>query len=158
MAEKLWYIKNCDLFELLPPEQLAKLEARSRIRTFPKGSPIYLPTEAAASVLLLAEGRVKLCGYTPEGKQSILAFIEPGELFGELALLVSGGTREEYAEAVAASTVVWLPADEVQRLMAESPGLSLGITKLIGLRRKRIERRLKYLLFRSNRDRLIHLL
>ncbi|MEZ6134051.1 MAG: Crp/Fnr family transcriptional regulator [Pirellulaceae bacterium] len=32
------------------------------------------------------------------------------------------------------------------------------MTKLIGLRRKRIERRLKSLLFRNNRDRLTHLL
>jgi CRP/FNR family cyclic AMP-dependent transcriptional regulator len=42
--------------------------------------------------------------------------------------------------------------------MEESAALALGVTKLIGLRRKRIERRLKSLLFRSNRDRLIHLL
>jgi CRP-like cAMP-binding protein len=32
------------------------------------------------------------------------------------------------------------------------------VTKLIGLRRKRVERRLRSLLFRSNRDRLAHLL
>ena len=44
------------------------------------------------------------------------------------------------------------------QLVEESPTLSLGIAKLFGMRRLRIERRLKYLLFRSNRDRLIHLL
>ena len=32
------------------------------------------------------------------------------------------------------------------------------VTRLMGLRRKRVERRLKSLLFRSNRERLIHLL
>ena len=32
------------------------------------------------------------------------------------------------------------------------------MTKLFGLRRQRVERRLKYLLFRSNRERLVHLL
>ena len=37
-------------------------------------------------------------------------------------------------------------------------GSPFGITKLIGLRRRRIERRLRGLLFRSNRQRLIHLL
>ena len=42
--------------------------------------------------------------------------------------------------------------------MLEQPALSLGVTKLIGLRRKQIERRLKYLLFHSNRDKLVHLL
>lgn len=36
--------------------------------------------------------------------------------------------------------------------------VALGITKMIGLRRHRIEHRLKNLLFLSNRDRLVHLL
>jgi CRP-like cAMP-binding protein len=158
MAEKHWYIKKCDLFLLLTSDQLARLESRSRIRAFTKGNLIYLPTDAANGVLLLAEGRVKLCGYTPDGKQSTLAFIEPGELFGELAILEAGGRREEFAEATVASSVVLIPSDEIERLMRESPSLALGVTKLIGLRRQRIERRLRYLLFRSNRDRLIHLL
>ena len=42
--------------------------------------------------------------------------------------------------------------------MNNYPNISLGITKLIGFRRLRIERRLKSLLFHSNRDRLVHLL
>ncbi len=42
--------------------------------------------------------------------------------------------------------------------MESSPELAIGVVKLIGLRRLRIERRLKSLLFRSHRDRLLHLL
>jgi CRP/FNR family transcriptional regulator, cyclic AMP receptor protein len=157
VAERHWYIKNCQLFERLSIEQLARLEQRARMRRFPKGSPIYLPSDEAEGVFLLVEGRVKICSFTPDGKQAILAFIEPGELFGELALLDPSG-RDEHAETTATSTVVLLPLDELHQLMEESAALALGVTKLIGLRRKRIERRLKSLLFRSNRDRLIHLL
>jgi CRP-like cAMP-binding protein len=157
MPERVWYIKNCRLFELLSAEQFARLEKRARVRRFPKGSPIYLPSDTGRDVFLLAEGRVKLCSFTPDGKQAILAFIEPGELFGELTLMGSSD-REEHAETMAPSTVVLLPGDAVEELMGESPQLAIGVSKLIGLRRRRIERRLKALLFRSNRDRLIHLL
>lgn len=157
MAERVWYIKNCQLFERLTTEQFARLEQRARVRKYPKGAPIYLPSDAGSAVFLLAEGRVKLCSITPDGKQAILAFIEPGELFGELAVLEEG-EREEQAETMAATTLVLLPRDALEQLMSESPQLALGVTKLIGLRRKRIERRLKSLLFRTNRDRLIHLL
>ena len=152
-----WYIKRCRLFERLYDQQLGRLETRACVRTFPKNSPIYLPSDASRSVLLLAEGRVKLSSVTPDGKQSIMALIVPGELFGELALL-GNGTRDEHAETVLASTVVLLPVEAVEQLMSESPELSLGVTKLIGFRRKRIERRLQHLLFRSNRERLVHLL
>ena len=157
MSEKLWFLKGCTLFEQLSNEQLHEIESASRARSFPRNSPVYLPMDEGESVFLLAEGRVKICHLTPEGKQSILAFIDPGELFGELALLTDG-PREEYAEAVDRSTVVMIPGDVMQRVMTAHPELSLGITKMIGLRRRRIEQRLKNLLFLSNRERLTHLL
>ena len=109
MAEKTWYLKQCDLFERLAPAELAQLESRCRSRKFPRNGPIYLPADQADGVLLLTAGRVKICSFTPEGKQAILAFIEPGEIFGELAIF-HGGDRDEYAEAAEASTVVLIPA------------------------------------------------
>ena len=86
-----------------------------------------------------------------EGKQSILAFIEPEELFGELAMFEQG-QRDEYAKAVEPSTVIIIPGEYLQELMGKLSDLTLAITKEIGLRRRRIERRLKNLLCLSNRQ------
>ncbi len=157
MPDKYWFLKHCDLFERLTPDRLKQVEMRCRTRTFAAKSPIYLPADQSDAVLMLASGRVKICSFTYDGKQSILTFIEPGELFGELAILESG-EREEYAEAVTNSSVILIPADEIRKVIEEYPTVSLGVTKLIGMRRRRIERRLKYLLFHSNRDRLANLL
>lgn len=157
MAEKVWHLKSCELFAKLPPEQIARLETCSRSRRFAVRSLVYLPNQEADSVFLLTSGLVKICHVTPDGKQSTLAFIEPGELFGELALLDSS-QRDEYVEVVSAATVVMIPAAEMIELMSQVPQLAVGITKLIGLRRQRIQRRLCNLLFQSNRDRLTHLL
>lgn len=157
MSEKLWHLKNCDVFESLASEHIRRLESRCRARRFPGGTPVYLPGDEASAVYLLARGRAKVCHLTEDGKQSILAFIEPGELFGELALL-EPGPRDDYVETLEPSVVVMIPGDEVRQMMRQHPEVSLGITKVIGLRRKRIERRLKNLLFLSNRQRLVHLL
>ena len=46
----------------------------------------------------------------------------------------------------------------MQAIIQKYPRIVLGITKLIGMRRQKVERRLKNLLFRSNRERVIHLL
>ena len=51
-----------------------------------------------------------------------------------------------------------IPASLLQELLAGRSELALPITKLVGLRRQRIERRLKNLLFQSSRERLVHLL
>ena len=157
MPQRFWYVRNCSLFERLGPEPLARLERVARIRKFPRDSAVYLPSDPLEGAFLLAEGRIRICSTTPEGKRAILTFIEPGELFGELALIQTG-VREDRAEAVVASTVVFLPGAELMQLMESSAPLTLGVSKLIGLRRMRIERRLRSLLFRSNRDRLTHLL
>ena len=157
MASPIWHIQNCLLFQKLAPEQLDRLEQVSRVRQLQAKVPIYLPADVADSIFILASGRAKICHLTPDGKQSILGFIEPGELFGELSL-VAPGRREEYAETVERSLLVMIPGDIVGELMESQPTLALGITRLIGLRRKRIESRLKNLLFLSSRERLTHLL
>jgi CRP/FNR family cyclic AMP-dependent transcriptional regulator len=130
MTERIWCIQKCRLFELLPAADISYLESRARVKTFPGNSSVYFPGDAAESVFVLVDGRIRLYSITPEGKQAILAIVEPGELFGELALLGSD-ERDEHAQA---------------------------ITKFIGMRRKRLERRLRNLLFRSNRERLVGLL
>ena len=155
MSERLWHLKNCSLFEQLSTVELEHIESASRAREFAGGSPIYLPADDAHSVFLLTSGRAIICHLTPDGKKSILALIEPGELFGELALF-EPDQREEYAEALDKTTVVQIPVDVLRQLVERHPHISLGVTKIFGLRRRRIERRLKNLLFHSNRERLTH--
>jgi CRP/FNR family cyclic AMP-dependent transcriptional regulator len=157
MTDRMWCLKKCDLFSKLTADQVQRIEAKSRYRSYSAGKPIYLPSEKADSVFLLTSGLVKVCNLTPDGKESILAFVEQGELFGEIAIF-SRETRDEYVEAVDSSTVVMIPAEEMELLMNENPDVAMAFTKIIGLRRQCIERRLKNLLFKSNRERLVHLL
>lgn len=157
MADSFWHLKNFSLFEHLSPQDISRLEAVSKFRQLSRGEPIYLPADLADGVLVLITGRVKICQITPDGKQSIMTFIEPGEIFGEFAVL-GGNARDEYAEAVLNSQFVLIPKQEMCALMERYPQVSLGISKIVGFRRRRIERRLRNLLFQSNRKRLIHLL
>src|SRR5262245_4980668 len=99
MTETIWFLKRCQLFEQLAPDECRRLESRARARAFPRRSMIYFPDEPGETVLLLTSGRVKIMALTPTGRETILAFIEPGEVFGELAVL-DAGPRNEHAEAV----------------------------------------------------------
>ena len=157
MPENLWYLNQCELFQSLTDEQISKLEAQSRVRTFPKNSPIYLSDERANYVFLLAEGLMKISHITDEGKESILAFIQSGDLFGELAIFENEQT-DEYLYALEASTLVMIPKGEMTQLMVEHAEVAVGMTKIIGRRHQQIERRLKNLLFLSNREKLVHVL
>ncbi|QDT35842.1 Crp/Fnr family transcriptional regulator [Stratiformator vulcanicus] len=157
MDQRYWHLRSSQLFERLNSEQITRLERTSRSKSFAKGELVYLPSDEADCVILTVSGRIKLYTITSDGKQAVLAFIDPGEVFGELPV-VTGGQRDEYAEAMERTTLVIVPGSEIRHLMGNHPDFMFGITKLIGLRRQRFERRLKSLLFRSNRERLAHLL
>jgi CRP/FNR family cyclic AMP-dependent transcriptional regulator len=155
--DRVHHLDRCELFGEVPPEQMRRLEIVSRTRSVSRNSSIYLSGDEADEVFLLTSGRVKICHLTADGKQSILAFVEPGELFGELAIF-DFGPREEYAEAVELSNIVRIPSNDIRALMRDQPQFAACITRMIGSRRRRVEQRLKNLLFLSNRDRLSHLL
>ncbi|QDT63235.1 Crp/Fnr family transcriptional regulator [Calycomorphotria hydatis] len=157
MEERYWHFKNSRLFEQLNDADIAELERGALTRQYKRGDVIYLPADYGDSALLLISGRVKQYTITAEGKEAVLAFIEPGELFGELPV-VTGGTRDEFAEAMEKCQLVVIPGESIRKLMDSHAGFAVGITKLMGLRRRRFERRLKALLFRSNRERLVHLI
>lgn len=157
MSEKLWYLKRCPLFERLGPEETQRLDVRSMVRSFRKKDIVYFPDEPGESVLVLARGRVKLNALSPDGRETIFAFIEPGELFGELAIL-DREPRSEYAEAVEDSLVMAVPREELLWLMQRRPDVALHVSKLLGFRIRRIENRLRSLLFRSTKERAISLL
>lgn len=157
MAEQIWSIQQCRLFEELAADDLQFMEQKSRMKTFVRNSAIYLPRDMAESVLVVVSGRIRLFSLTPDGKEVLLAFVEPGELFGELALIGSD-IREEFAQAAAQSTVVAIPKDVMETVLLRNPRLPMSVTRYVGLRRRSLERRLKNLMFRSNRERLLGLL
>lgn len=157
MSEKIWFLKRCGLFESLTAAQQQRLEARSVVRSFKPREIIYFPAEPGQSVLVLLRGRVKIKSVTPDGKETIFTFIDEGELFGELAV-VDSQPRNEFAEAVVPVQVLAIPRDDMLWLMGQRPETALFITKLLGFRRRRIENRLKNILFRTNRERIVALL
>src|SRR5207244_853232 len=76
---------------------------------------------------------------------------------GELAI-IDNEPRNEFAEAVVAVQVLAVPRDDMLWLMGQRPEVALFITKLLGFRLRRIENRLRNILFRTNRERIVSLL
>lgn len=157
MTGSIWYLKSCELFERLSETESERLNHRALVRRFKKKTVIYAPAEAGRTVLVLATGRVKIYDLTSEGRETILAFVEPGELFGELSAL-DGQPRHEFAEAVTDCEILAIPGGDFMSLLETRAELALSVTKLVGLRRRRIETRLRNILFLPSRPRLIRLL
>jgi len=86
------------LLHHLPVETLETLSRYARLQKFAKGDVIVQKGAAGSGMMAVVDGRVKISTVSPEGKEVILDFINPGEVFGEIALLDS---RERTADAIA---------------------------------------------------------
>lgn len=151
----IWYLENVDLFKFICPTKMGKADMSELVMTFKKGEFIYFPDQPSKEVFLLEKGRVKIGSYSEEGKEIIKAILQPGEIFGELAL-VGEERRTDFAMAMEdETTVCHMPLDEMRQVMYEDINLSLKITKLIGLRLQKMERRLESLVFKDARTRIV---
>ncbi len=157
MLERRQCLKNCSLFDRLSDDEISRLEQQCWLKSAPRGSLFDLGNSCDPVLGLVITGRIKISHITEHGRESILSFIYRGEIFGELAVVEESGP-EVRQEAVDDSEVLLIPVATVRHLMECHNHVSLAITKLIGLRRKRVECRLVSHMFHSTRERLIQLL
>ncbi|WP_255518088.1 Crp/Fnr family transcriptional regulator [Fulvivirga sp. M361] len=134
------------------------MEDHHEFNNFKKNDFIYFPNEKAKYVYMIADGRVKIGHYTEDGKEVVKAILSAGEMFGELAL-TGEETRTDFAQAMDDETSVCpMSIEDMQALMADDKELSFKIYKLIGLRIRRLERKVELLVFKDARTRIIEFL
>ena len=152
---KLWYLERINIFRDLESEELEEVSRVSTMKTMTKGKYIYFPEEPSKVVFLLKSGRVKIGSYSDDGKEIIKAILEPGEVFGELAI-TGEESRTDFAQSMDDEVrICAIRKEEMLRIMETNPRLSMEVTKLIGNRLLKVERRLENLVFKDAKHRII---
>lgn len=154
---KYWYIKRVNLFAGLSHQELEQIAAMSRMVNKPKGEFIYLPGDPATSVYVLKEGRVKISLLSESGKEIGIDIIEPGEVFGELAL-VDDSPRKSLAQALEDVLLCIFDKRDFEMMLQSRPQLAVRVAKFIGWRRRRLEKKLVDLLYKDVTTRIAELL
>jgi len=80
------------LFAALSEADLKRLIEHMHKRQYDRGENIFFKGDNGDSLQLVTRGRVKISTTSAEGREAILNVIQPGEIFGEIALL-DGGPR-----------------------------------------------------------------
>jgi CRP/FNR family cyclic AMP-dependent transcriptional regulator len=154
----LWYFQDVDLFNVLCPHKTGAMSEIHSFHKYKKNAFIYFPDEPAKYIYMIADGRIKLGHYTEDGKEVVKAILGAGEIFGELAL-TGEEKRGDFAQAMDENTSVCpVSIDEMRGLMADDKELSFKIYKLIGLRIRKLERKIESLVFKDARTRIIEFL
>ncbi len=150
---KFWYLENFNLFKELNKESMGELNRITSMQDIAKNQPIYFPQEPSSSLFFLKKGRVKLTRISGDGKEMILALVNMGEVFGEMAYL-GEMERNEFATALDDCLVCAINKDEFKNFVEQNQGLNLKMTKLIGLKLKRYSERIEGLVFKDAEQRV----
>lgn len=154
---KLWFLKHIRLFDGISPSEMQEMEKITRMEEVKKRQPLYLTGDPSSNVYLLKKGRVKIANTAPSGKEVTFDILEPGEVFGELDVL-EDAPRSTSAETLDDAVICVIPRKDFDQYLAMHPTVMFKLTKLIGLRLKKIQSRVEDLVFREVPARLAHLL
>ncbi len=80
-------LKNVHLFSDLNEDELDKIYSRCDIRTYNKGEIIFFDSEPYQGFYIVVEGGVKIFKISKDGREHILYFIYPFNIFAEVPLL-----------------------------------------------------------------------
>lgn len=156
LREKVWYLKGASVFRDLSDAEMNTLAERALMREYARGRLILHPGEHSELIFLIKEGRVKLSTYSSGGKEQILALLEPGDLFGDLALV---GEREPvHVEAFEDTVVCGVRKEDFAGIVRAHPEIALRIIRVLAERLRLAEEEIENLVFRDVPGRLAALL
>lgn len=156
--KSLWYFDNVNLFDLLCPHKFKEFKACHSFDSYGKNDYVYFESDAANKVFLIEKGKIKIGYYSEDGTEVVHAILSKGELFGEKAIL-GEEKRNEFAQSLDSETSICpIGVETMLELMRDNQNFSLRIYKFLGLRFKKLERRLQLLLFKDTKTRLLEFL
>ncbi len=151
----LWYFENTDLMNVLCPRKLKEFKADHQFKNYKKGDFIYFSEDPSSTIYLLIEGKVKILFYTEKGEEITKSILSKGEIFGELALF-GEESRKDFAQAMDDNAqICQITLEQMRELMKDDASFALKVNKLIGLRIRKLERKLESLVFKDVRTRII---
>ena len=116
-------LQRLPLLSALPRVTLSELSKVSDFKTFNKREVVVNKGAEPQHLYFLLEGRLQGVDFTVDGKEVGVFFAQPGDFFGELAVM-DHGTHPETIMAIAKSTVVTLPRLAIRPLLLGMPAMA----------------------------------
>ncbi|CAB4677829.1 unannotated protein [freshwater metagenome] len=122
-------------FAETPADVLALIAASGETKNLQRGDVLFSEGDTPESMYIVLSGRIAIAiGNQPiDGRESVLALMERGDLFGELALL-DNGKRSAMARAIEPSSLLQIPYSIVRQQLQLNPTMLWGVTKMLAMR------------------------
>ena len=128
-------LASTDLFAQATDAELRHVAAHATARDMVRGDLLFREGDAPDALYVMIRGRVAIAlDHRPiDTRESVVALMETGDLFGEMGLL-DGGARSANAKALEPSTVLTVPYGPVREMFEQRPELLWGVVRLLARR------------------------
>ena len=118
------------LFSELGPEELAKISDAAANRGLRRGDVLFAEGDEPDQLYVVVAGRIALANKSTDGRESVVALMEAGDVFGEMPLF-DGLGRSTEARALEPSEVIAIPYGPVQEVYEARPMLLWSVVAML---------------------------
>lgn len=129
------FLSSMDLFSGVQQELLKPIVEQSSVQSLQRGDMLFSEGDEANDLYIVLEGRVAIANRSFDGRESVVALMESGDLFGEMPLFRPDG-RSADARVLENSSVVVIPYVPVKSLYEEHPEMLWKIVDMLAERLK----------------------
>ena len=138
------FLSEVPLFEGLSETDLNIVAQRVRQRRYKDGDTIFHRNDPGVALYVIVSGKVKIHSETNDGTDCIIAILNEGEFFGELAV-IDGEERSADATTLEPTELLMLTRDDLHDIIQRYPRISLHLlVTLAGRLRRTTEAYLAY--------------
>ena len=126
-------LDSTELLAALPEEVRSALARSGRENALPRGDVLFRQGDPSSELFVVLDGNIAVATHSSDGRESLVAVLEPGGLFGELGLF-DGEPRSADARALVDATVLAIPYDRVQEVLRSTPELLWIVVRILAQR------------------------
>ena len=158
MEQNIRYLKKCFLFSELTDQQLADVAAIVRDRSYQPGQFVFIEGEPGEALFILKQGLIKLTKRTEDGREHILHFVNPGEVFAEVVLFDEKGRYPATAEVQQDTVVGVIRNSDMTALISSNSEIAVSLLAFMARRLRQAQDRSMNLALNDVRRRLVFIL
>ncbi|MAK52895.1 MAG: Crp/Fnr family transcriptional regulator [Actinomycetota bacterium] len=129
------FLRSIDMFSELDDTLLEPIVAQSKTLDLQRGDVLFQSGDDSSDLYIVTRGRIAIGNRSFDGRESLVALMESGDLFGEMPLFSNDGRSAE-ARALEESAVVVIPYQPVKDLYDENPSLLWRVVEMLVSRLK----------------------
>jgi len=123
-------LSRSELFSALDAETVNSIAGSAKAVSLRRNELVFSEGDEATDMYVVRAGRIAIANRSIDGRESVMALMEPGDLFGEMSFF-DGDPRSADARALEASDLIVVPFQPVRDAFQAKPEFLWHVVELL---------------------------